>query len=97
MRQVIVSFQLFVTMSHMTKLVEGRDYYFNELDQMVFTKEYLIARGHCCKSACTHCPYGFTRKADPELPQELVDPWKSTNEEDIPEIYDQEIPEDEEL
>lgn len=24
--------------------------------------ETLIKRGHCCKSACIHCPYGFTLK-----------------------------------
>lgn len=24
--------------------------------------ESLKKRGHCCKSACLHCPYGFTLK-----------------------------------
>lgn len=24
--------------------------------------EALKRRGHCCKSACLHCPYGFTLK-----------------------------------
>lgn len=28
----------------------------------VFTSEYLQNRGTCCKSACLHCPYGFTLK-----------------------------------
>lgn len=29
---------------------------------LVFTSEYLKKRGHCCKSLCLHCPYGFTIK-----------------------------------
>jgi hypothetical protein len=26
------------------------------------TGDSLRARGHCCRSACLHCPYGFTIK-----------------------------------
>ena len=28
----------------------------------VFTTQYLKNKGTCCKSACLHCPYGFTVK-----------------------------------
>lgn len=28
----------------------------------VFTSQYLKNKGTCCKSACLHCPYGFTLK-----------------------------------
>lgn len=28
----------------------------------VFTSHYLKNKGTCCKSACLHCPYGFTIK-----------------------------------
>jgi hypothetical protein len=28
----------------------------------VFTSKFLKNRGTCCKSACLHCPYGFTIK-----------------------------------
>jgi hypothetical protein len=28
----------------------------------VFTSEYLKNKKTCCKSACLHCPYGFTLK-----------------------------------
>lgn len=31
---------------------------------MVFTSAYLKARGSCCKTACLHCPYGFTLKKE---------------------------------
>ncbi|WP_185153555.1 DUF5522 domain-containing protein [Fulvivirga lutimaris] len=27
----------------------------------VFTKEYHLQRGYCCKSGCRHCPYGFKK------------------------------------
>lgn len=28
----------------------------------VFTSQYLKNRGTCCKTACLHCPFGFTLK-----------------------------------
>lgn len=28
----------------------------------VFTSQYLKNRGTCCKSACLHCPFGYTLK-----------------------------------
>ncbi len=28
----------------------------------VFTSQFLKNKGTCCKSACLHCPYGFTLK-----------------------------------
>jgi hypothetical protein len=37
-------------------LVAGRDYYL-ERGLMVFTAEFLRARGYCCDSGCRHCPY----------------------------------------
>ncbi len=38
---------------------EHVDYYL-ENGFVVFTKEFLLKRGYCCKSGCRHCPYGFT-------------------------------------
>ena len=37
------------------------DYYFNEDGNLVFTKEYHLKRGYCCKSGCINCPYGFNK------------------------------------
>jgi hypothetical protein len=37
------------------------DYYI-ENGLLVFTEAYHLRRGHCCKSGCRHCPYGFKRK-----------------------------------
>jgi hypothetical protein len=36
--------------------------YFDEDNSTVFTSLYLKNKGTCCKSACLHCPYGFTLK-----------------------------------
>ena len=44
-------------------LVENVDYYI-ENGMYVFTKEYLLRRGECCKSGCRHCPYGYDKNAD---------------------------------
>ena len=41
-------------------LREGIDYTLDELGRMIFTREYHLKRGYCCKSGCRHCPYGFT-------------------------------------
>ncbi len=35
-------------------------FYINENGDSVFTAQFLRQRGSCCKSACLHCPYGFT-------------------------------------
>ena len=41
--------------------LEPGDYYFNEQGLMVFTAQYHLKRGYCCKSGCKHCPYGFNK------------------------------------
>jgi hypothetical protein len=43
-----------------TELVEGEDFY-REGPYIVFTAQYLLRRGFCCRSGCRHCPYGFTK------------------------------------
>ena len=40
------------------------DFYLNEQGYRVFTEKYHIKRGHCCKSGCKHCPYGYDKKTD---------------------------------
>ena len=34
--------------------------YINSDGFTVFTSHFHKKRGHCCSSACLHCPYGFT-------------------------------------
>ncbi|MBS7563618.1 hypothetical protein KHS38_04300 [Mucilaginibacter sp. Bleaf8] len=38
-------------------LIEGTDYYINEDGNWVFTREYHLKRGYCCKNNCLHCPW----------------------------------------
>jgi len=49
-------------------LRENVDYYINEDGNFVFTKEYHLKRGYCCKNKCLHCPwdYGKSGKEDVE-------------------------------
>jgi hypothetical protein len=47
------------------RLVEGRDYYF-ENGLMVLTEYFLLKRGYCCENGCRHCPYGFTKSLQDE-------------------------------
>ena len=44
------------------KLIEGEDYYLGPEGYKVFTEKYHLKRGHCCRSGCRHCPYGFDKK-----------------------------------
>ena len=44
--------------------LEPDDFYFNEEGYRVFTEKYHLKRGHCCKSGCKHCPYGYDKKTD---------------------------------
>lgn len=37
-------------------LVAGEHYYY-ENGFMVFTANYHLQRGYCCKNNCRHCPY----------------------------------------
>ena len=43
------------------ELILGEDYYIDELNRWVFTKEYHLKRGYCCSPqknpGCLHCPY----------------------------------------
>ena len=44
---------------------DGPELYYLENGLIVFTREYHLQRGYCCKSGCRHCPYGFhEEKAD---------------------------------
>lgn len=36
--------------------------YLSDEGHTVFTSQFLKNKGTCCKSACLHCPYGYTIK-----------------------------------
>jgi hypothetical protein len=42
--------------------LDPEDFYMSEDGFMVFTEKYHLKRGHCCKSGCKHCPYGYNKK-----------------------------------
>ncbi len=42
-------------------LIDGLPYYKEEAYR-VFTEFYLLSRGHCCRSGCRHCPYGYKKR-----------------------------------
>ena len=63
-------------------LVEGEDYYYDDLGKMVLTEDFLARRGNCCQSGCTNCPYGYTEKVDPSYPAELQPNLWDTNEQE---------------
>lgn len=44
-------------------LREGVDYTV-ESGLYVFTRDYLLRRGTCCKSGCRNCPYGLAGRAE---------------------------------
>ncbi|MDZ4846005.1 MAG: DUF5522 domain-containing protein [Chitinophagales bacterium] len=44
-----------------TELQQDIDYYI-ENGLCVFTAQYHLKRGSCCKNNCRHCPYGFKKQ-----------------------------------
>lgn len=75
-------------------LIPKEDYYYDESGRMVLTEKYLLKRGHCCQSGCTHCPYGYREKVDPEVPAELQDPWQTLGPPEEGWVYDPDADED---
>lgn len=63
-------------MTTYTQLIKDIDYTINEDGDLVFTKTYLLKRGHCCQSGCLNCPYGYQDKVDPNVPAEFNDAWE---------------------
>lgn len=39
------------------------EYYFNQ-GNLVFTEQYHLRRGRCCKNSCLHCPYKDLSEGD---------------------------------
>ncbi|MBI2034718.1 MAG: hypothetical protein HYT11_03235 [Candidatus Levybacteria bacterium] len=47
------------------RLIEGKDYHFNEKGFMILSREFLLRRGFCCHNNCTNCPYRQTSNKIP--------------------------------
>ncbi|MBB6127100.1 DUF5522 domain-containing protein [Mucilaginibacter lappiensis] len=57
-------------------LQEGIDYYINEDGNFVFTKEYHLKRGYCCKNKCLHCPWNYGK-------QDIADTQNEINKNEV--------------
>lgn len=44
--------------------LEDGDFYLSLEGYKVFTEQYHLKRGYCCKSNCRHCPYGYDHKKE---------------------------------
>jgi Family of unknown function (DUF5522) len=53
------------------KLVEGLDFYFNDMGYIVLTEHYHLEKGFCCGNGCLHCPYDYINVPEPRK-QELL-------------------------
>lgn len=51
----------FVIPVSVLKATSGRDYLEQDDGRIIFSREYLYARGSCCGSKCLNCPYEFAR------------------------------------
>jgi hypothetical protein len=50
------------------KLIEGEDFYYNEMGYIVLTAKYHLEKGNCCGNGCLNCPYEYKN-----VPQERFD------------------------
>jgi hypothetical protein len=50
----------------MKKLVEGTDFYYNEMGYVVLTARYHLLKGVCCGNGCRHCPYNYKNVPEPK-------------------------------
>ncbi len=65
----------------MNRLIEGKDFYYNENGYLVFTEHYHLKKGFCCGNGCRHCPYHFENVPEPrrtELRKQHPAPKKSS-------------------
>lgn len=40
----------------------NEDFYEDKNGNTVFTAQFHLKRGYCCKNKCRHCPWNFGRK-----------------------------------
>lgn len=53
------------------KLIEGEDFYYNEMGFIVLTAKYHLENGECCGNGCLHCPYNYKNVPEARY-QELI-------------------------
>jgi hypothetical protein len=53
------------------KLIEGVDFYYNEMGYIVLTAKYHLEKGNCCGNGCLNCPYDY-KNVPEERYRELI-------------------------
>lgn len=48
------------------QVIEGEDFYYNEMGYMVLTAKYHLERGTCCGNGCVNCPYEYKNVPEPK-------------------------------
>ena len=43
------------------KALQNDDFYYGTDGFIVFTENYHLKRGYCCKNNCKHCPYNYKK------------------------------------
>jgi hypothetical protein len=44
------------------KELDPSEFYLSPEGYIIFTEQYHLKRGYCCKNGCKHCPFGFNKK-----------------------------------
>jgi hypothetical protein len=60
-------------------LQENIDYYINEDGNLVFTREYHLKRGYCCKNKCLNCPWSYGRPGQSDSDTNPTQPEEPKN------------------
>lgn len=63
----------------MHQLREGKDFYYNEDGNIVFTASYHLQRGSCCGNGCRHCPFNHSNVPDATI-KEIIQAGSKSNE-----------------
>jgi hypothetical protein len=63
------------------KLIEGEDFYYNEMGYIVLTAKYHLEKGECCGNGCLNCPYDY-KNVPEERYRELIFAQKYASKED---------------
>ncbi len=49
--------------------VDNEDFYVDENGNTVFTAQFHLKRGYCCKNKCRHCPWDYGREKQKQSPE----------------------------
>jgi Family of unknown function (DUF5522) len=53
-------------------MMDENEMYYTPGGLVVFTEQYLLARGYCCGNGCKHCPYNYKNVPEPRRTQLLT-------------------------